>query len=221
LPRSGDQVEGEQNRIEANPGLKDQRALPPATFLVVFARALVKTALGIAFHDCGGPPPSDYCRAFSEGTHVSACTRVAVLFNFQWLGSMRLELAILSIAGIVCACRTHKVADRIPPDALSVVLTDCRREHDTGFSAHEKTLVGTARRYLEQIEHRRIDAYFRVRRTFDGNEVIVMAVSGYDGCSQPIFDKYCTVVLSDDGSILRIFPLRGRWSLIGLEPMTH
>jgi len=158
-------------------------------------------------------------RAFSESTNVSSCTSGAAMFNFQWLGSMRLELAILSIAAIVCACRTHKEADRISPDAPAVVFRDYRREHDTGFSAHEQTLVAGARRYLEQSEHRRIDAYFRVRRTFDGNEVIVMAVSGYDERSQPVFDKYCTVVLSDDVSTLRIFPVSGGWSLIGQEPM--
>src|SRR5205814_2938900 len=102
-------------------------------------------------------------RAFSESTNVSSRTSGAAMFNFQWLGSMRLELAILSIAAIVCACRTHKEADRISPDAPVVVFRDCRREHDTGFSAHEQTLVAAARRYLEQSEHRRIDAYFLVR----------------------------------------------------------
>src|SRR5437867_5386151 len=137
-------------------------------------------------------------RAFFEGTHVSSCTIGAALFNFQWLGSMRLELAIPLIAGIVCACSTHKVADRIPLDAPSVVFTDCRREHDQWFSTHEQALVGAARRYLERIKHRPIDAYFRVRLTFEGNEVILMAVSGYDECSQPVFGKYCTVLLRDD-----------------------
>src|SRR5205809_711566 len=121
---------------------------------------------------------------------------------------MRAALAIVSLAVITCACNTPRQAVRIPPDAPAVVFRDCRREHDSGFSEHEQALVGAARRYLERMEHREIDAYFRVRHTFDGNEVIVMYVSSYRG-AEPVFGNYCTLLLREDGNVIRIFLGRG------------
>jgi hypothetical protein len=118
---------------------------------------------------------------------------------------MRATFAILSLAVIACSCVTRKQAIRIPPDAPVVVFTDCRREHDPGFSGHEQALVGATRRYLERSEHRVIDAYYRVRHTFDGNEVIVMYVASYRG-AEPVFGRYCTVLLREDRSVIRIFP---------------
>src|SRR2546423_15591702 len=82
---------------------------------------------------------------------------------------------------------------------------DCRREHDPGFSEHDQALVGAARRHLERSAHRAIDAYYRVRHTFDGNEVIVMYVSGYGDGAQPVFGNYCVVLMREDGAIIRGF----------------
>ena len=122
---------------------------------------------------------------------------------------MRAAFSILSLTVIICACSTNRLAGRIPPDAPEVVFSDCRRERNPGFSEHEQTLVGAARRYLERSEHQAIDAYYRVRHTFDGNEVIVMYVSSYDDGAQPVFGTYCTVLLREDGSLIRIFRGRG------------
>lgn len=97
------------------------------------------------------------------------------------------------------------MAVRIPADAPAVVFTDCRREHDPEFSEHEQALVRAARSCLERSEHRVIDAYYRVRHTFDGNEVIVMYVSNYDEGAQPVFGEYCTVLRHEDGSFVRVF----------------
>src|SRR3989442_1723324 len=117
---------------------------------------------------------------------------------------MRTVLIILSVAVITSACRTHRLAGRIPPDAPSVVYTDCKREHDPEFSEREQSLIGVARRYVEQRRHRAVDAYYRVRFTFEGYEVILMPVSRYEG-SQPVFGDHCTVLLREDGSIIRVF----------------
>ncbi len=114
---------------------------------------------------------------------------------------MRAAFTILSVAIIACACGAHRL---IRPDAPVVVFTDCRREHDPGFSEHEQALVGAARRHLERSEHGAIDAYYRVRNTFDGNEVIVMYVSGYDDGAQPLFGNYCVLLMREDGTIIRV-----------------
>ncbi len=127
------------------------------------------------------------------------------VFSFLQVGSVRVIFAILSLTVIACACRTHRLAFRIPPDAPAVVFTDCRREHDSGFSELEQTLVAAARHYLERMEHRVIDAYYRVRHTFDGNEVIVMYVSSYDEHAQPVFGNYCVVLMREDGTIIGVF----------------
>jgi len=117
---------------------------------------------------------------------------------------MRATFAILSLVVIGCACRTYQLTFRIPPDAPAVVFTDCRREHDSAFSELEQTLVAATRRYLERMEHRAIDAYYRVRHTFDGNEVIVMYVSSYDEGAQPVFGNYCVVLMGEDKTIIRV-----------------
>ena len=127
------------------------------------------------------------------------------LFNFQALVNMRVAFAILLVAVIACACSTQRSAVWIPSDAPAVVFTDCRREHNLGFSEHEQALIGAARRYLERSEHRAIDAYYRVRQTFDGNEVIVMYVSDYGDGAQPMFGNYCVVLMREDGTIIRVF----------------
>src|SRR5437016_2204515 len=119
---------------------------------------------------------------------------------------MRGAFAFLSVAIIACACSAHRL---IRPDAPVVVFTDCRREYDPGFSEQEQALVSAARRHLERSEHRAIDAYYRVRHTFDGNEVIVMYVSRYAESAQPVFGRYCTVLLRENGSLIRIFRGRG------------
>ena|SRR5438552_1262384 len=111
---------------------------------------------------------------------------------------MRAIFATLSLMVIACACRAHRTAFRVPLDAPAVVFTDCRREHDPGSSEHEQALIGAARRYLERSEHWAIDFYYRVRHTFDGNEVIVMAVSGYGDGAQPAFRNYCVVLIGID-----------------------
>ena len=54
------------------------------------------------------------------------------------------------------------------------------------------------------MEHRAIDAYYRVRHTFDGNEVIVMYVSSYDEDAQPVFGNYCVVLMRGDKTIIRV-----------------
>ena len=126
------------------------------------------------------------------------------LFNFRALVNMRVAFAILLVAVIACACSTQRSAVWIPSDAPAVVFTDCRREHDPGFSEHEQALIGAARRYLERSEHGAIDAYYRVRHTFDGYEVIVMYVSSYDEGAQPVFANYCVVLMREDSSIIRV-----------------
>src|SRR2546425_1915215 len=83
---------------------------------------------------------------------------------------IRAAFTILMLAVIVCACSTHRLAIRIPAHAPAVVFTDGRREHDPGFSGHEQALVGFARRHLVRSRRSAIDAYYRVRHTFDGNE---------------------------------------------------
>ena len=115
---------------------------------------------------------------------------------------MRAAFAILSVAIFACACSAHRP---IRCDAPLVVFTDCRRERDPGFSEHEQALVGATRRHLERSEHRAIDAYYRVRRTFDGNEVIVMYVSGYDIGAQPLFGNYCVLLMREDRTIIWVF----------------
>ena len=122
---------------------------------------------------------------------------------------MRAAFTIVSLAVITGACSTRRLAGRIPPDTPAVLFTDCRREHAPGFSEHEQTLVGFARRYLERSEHRASDAYYRVRYTFDGNEIIVMYVAGYRG-GEPVFGMCCTVLLREDGSLIRVFPGKAR-----------
>src|SRR5438034_1303620 len=117
---------------------------------------------------------------------------------------MRAAFAILSVAIIACACSAHRLPVQIRPDAPLVVFTDCRREHDSGFSEHEQALVGATRRHLERSEHRAIDAYYRVRHTFDGNEVIVIYVSGYDDGVQPLFGNYCVLLIREEGTIIRV-----------------
>src|SRR5438093_361421 len=117
---------------------------------------------------------------------------------------MRAAFTILSLAVIICACQTRKKEVRIPPGAPAVLFGDCRRENDPGFSGQEQTLIGAARRYLERSEHREIDAYYRVRHTFDGNEIIVMYVSNYHG-AEPVFGKYCTVLMGENGSLMQVF----------------
>src|SRR5437016_380071 len=115
---------------------------------------------------------------------------------------MRAAFAILSVATFACACSAHRP---IRSDAPVVVFTDCRRERDPGFSEHEQALVAAARRHLERSEHGAIDAYYRVRHTFDGNEVIVMYVSGYGDGAQPLFGNYCVLLMREDGTIIRVF----------------
>lgn len=94
---------------------------------------------------------------------------------------------------------------RVPSGAPAVVFTDCRREQDSTFSQHERDIIISARRHLEQSDKRTIDAYFRVNRTADGFEVFVMYVFGYIG-NQPCFipGGHCTVLLGEDGSIIRV-----------------
>jgi len=120
------------------------------------------------------------------------------------LGSVRAAFTIFTLAAATCACRTHKPEGLIPPGALAVVCGDCRRERDPGFSGNEQALIGNARRYFEKVERRKFDAYYRVRRTFDGNEIIAMYVSGYEG-NEPIFSGWCTVLMGDDGSVIQVF----------------
>ena len=119
-----------------------------------------------------------------------------------WIVSLNARRLRYSVGCNHCLCLfAHRLPVQSRPDAPLVVFTDCRREHDQGFSEHEQALVGAARRYL----NRAIDAYYRVRRTFDGNEVIVMYVSGYDDGAQPLFGNYCVLLMREDRTIIWVF----------------
>jgi hypothetical protein len=105
----------------------------------------------------------------------------------------------------LCGCTAQTSAPGVPSGAPTVVFTDCRREQDSEFSLHEQSTIAAARRHLEQIDKRPIDAYYRVTRTADGFEVFVICVTGYTD-SQPSFipGGHCTVLLREDGSVIRV-----------------
>ncbi len=106
----------------------------------------------------------------------------------------------------LCGCSSKSLTASVPSGAPAVVLTDCRREEDSTFSQRERDIIASARRHLEQSDKRTVDAYYRVKHTADGFEVFVICVTGYTG-SQPVFipGGHCTVLLRDDGSVIRAF----------------
>ena len=93
------------------------------------------------------------------------------------------------------------------PESPMVVLTDCRREQDSEFSQQEREIVASARQHLEKARNKSIDAYYRVSRTDDGFSVWVLFVTGYTG-NRPLFlpGAHCTVLLRDDGTVIRVLP---------------
>ena len=118
-------------------------------------------------------------------------------------------LLLLLLCGCSLRPSTARVSSgaQVPPGAPAVVFTDCRREQDPIFSQRERHIVTSTRRYLEQLDKKPVDAYYRVKRTPDQYEVFVIYVAGHtDG--QPRFTPgaHCTVLLRDDGTVIRVLP---------------
>jgi hypothetical protein len=101
-------------------------------------------------------------------------------------------------------------SEGIPSDAPRIVMTDFRRADDSVFSQKERDIIVAARRHLEQHDKRPNDAYYRVKHAPEGfevgvsYEVDVSYVTGYNG-NQPVFiSVMISVLLREDGSVIRV-----------------
>ncbi len=117
-----------------------------------------------------------------------------------------LVLALLTL----CGCSRYHRAGDPPSSAPKAVLrgsSECRRADDPVFSPRERQIIDAARRHLEQLSKRSIDAYYHVKQASDGYEVFVIDVTGYDR-SEPLFmpGGFWTVVFQEDGTITKVLP---------------
>ena len=85
------------------------------------------------------------------------------------MGRMNARSISILFLLILCGCRT-------PPAELE---GDFRREGHPAFTTEEQKIVVAARRHVEQLCHKRIDAYYRVRHTAEGYSVTVFEVGRY------------------------------------------
>jgi len=115
---------------------------------------------------------------------------------------------------LLCGCSLKSPSRSVPSASEISHLTepkkyfeDCRREQDPTLSRRERHIISLTRRYLETLDKKPVDAYYRVKRKADEYEVFVIYVTGYSG-TQPQFTPgaHCTVILRDDGTVIRVLP---------------
>src|SRR5437879_147117 len=102
---------------------------------------------------------------------------------------MRTVFLISWLAVVGTGCTRPQRAVQIPRAEPALASSEYRPEHDSEFTQHERALISAARRFLERREHRTVDAYYRIRYTFSGIEVIAEYVSTYKD-NEPVFDKW-------------------------------
>ena len=119
---------------------------------------------------------------------------------------MRAITAILLLIALP-ACTPRSRTVQVPRDAPAVVFTDMRRPDDPAFSAKERTIIDSSRRYLQRTRRPPLDAYYSLSRTARGYEVHVQYVAVYEG-GKPLFAPggHGYVELREDGSIIRYEP---------------
>ena len=80
-----------------------------------------------------------------------------------------------------------------------------RRDNHPAFTPQEQAAVTTARCRLEESFGKPMDAYYHVRQTSEGYDVIVFVVGRYDG-TRPVFrpSRMRIVTVANDGTVTRV-----------------
>jgi len=115
------------------------------------------------------------------------------------LGCMNACVLALLVVVASCGCST-------PPSGAPTDVGDgFRRENHPAFTAREQAIASAARRYIEQVSGKRLDAYYRVRHIEDGYSVLVFPVSRYVH-NQPMFGLHrdWIVRFSEDGTVIKV-----------------
>jgi hypothetical protein len=105
------------------------------------------------------------------------------------------------IIGLLALCGCHKQKTSTEPFA------DMWRPGDSRFSTREREIVAAARSYLQKERQKPVDGYYKIDHTKGGYEVFVMFAAGYEH-GRPLFypGGHCTVLLREDGSVIRVLP---------------
>ena len=117
---------------------------------------------------------------------------------------------LLALAFALGGCTTSNRTGNSQSNAPAVQ-GQFHRENDKTFSLHDRNMILAARRHLAHSNKRpktaSDDAYYRVRRTPDGDgyEVFVVYVTGYDG-PKPVFTPcvHNEVFVREDGRVVRV-----------------
>ena len=100
----------------------------------------------------------------------------------------------------LCGCRTP------PTGAPTDIGEGFRRENHPAFTPEEQAAARAAHSYLERTYGKKFDAYYRVKHTDNGWDVVAFEVYGYKG-KQPRFRIASDYMLSltEDGVVKTSF----------------